>query len=58
MHDTDEVVPNFHKLTRRKVKETDELNKAEFKQLDQYDYQETFGPPCERPPEANISNLL
>ena len=49
------------KLTRRKLKETDTWHKwqqAEYVQLDNYEKQNTFGPPCELPPSANVHNLL
>ena len=49
------------KLTRKKLKELDTWHKwheAEFTQLDNYQKQDTFGPPCELPPGANVLNLL
>ena len=60
-NNSDVILPTVNKLTRRKLKETNEWphwNTAEFKQLDQYEQQETFGPPCPLPKGANVLNLL
>ena len=49
------------KLTRKKLKGLDTWHKwheAEFNQLDMYKKQNTFGPPCELPPEEHLLNLL
>ena len=49
------------KLTRRKLKKRDDWLKwreSEFKQLDQYEEQRTFGKPCELPIGANVLDLL
>jgi hypothetical protein len=49
------------KLTRKKLKgrkDWDKWKLSEWKQLDQYYGQETFGEPCELPPGANVLNLL
>ena len=49
------------KLTRKNLKGLDTWHKwheAEFNQLDMYKKQNTFGPPCELPPGANVLNLL
>jgi deoxyuridine 5'-triphosphate nucleotidohydrolase len=49
------------KLTRRILKQKSDWNdwqKSEFKQLDQYKAQNTFGPPEPRPPNENVLNLL
>jgi len=58
---SDAVTPIINKLTRRKLKvldDWDDWNKAEFTQLDQYESQSTFGPPCKLPPNANVLHLL
>ena len=60
-NDNDDNSPTICKLTRKKVKETEQWhhwNTAEFLQLDQYEAQHTFGPPCPLPPNANVLNLL
>ena len=57
----DDVVPIIHKLTRKVLKNANDWPQwkaAEYKQLDQYEEQDTFGPPCELPPGANVLNLL
>lgn len=57
----DSNIPHIHKITRRILKERDDWSKlqgAEFQQLDQYEQQETFRPPCEIQPNVNILNLL
>lgn len=49
------------KLTRRYLLEQDDWpdwQKSEFKQLDQYESQKTFGSPCQLPPGANLLPLL
>jgi hypothetical protein len=49
------------KLTRRKLKKLDnwkDWQKSEWLQLDQYENQDTFGPPCELPVNANCLDLL
>jgi hypothetical protein len=49
------------KLTRRKLKHRNdwvEWLHSEWKQLDQYHAQHTFGEPCMLPPGANILDLL
>ena len=49
------------RLTRRKLKSRDDWNQwnnSEFKQLQQYEDQDTFGQPCPLPPNANCLNLL
>ena len=61
VNENDDIVPTITKLTRKSLKSTDEWplwNKAEFLQLDQYEQQDTFGPPCRLPPGANVLNLL
>ena len=60
-NNNDVVVPVINKLTRRKLKEADtwyQWNKVEFQQLNMYEKQEIFGPPCELPPNVNVINLL
>jgi dUTP pyrophosphatase len=50
-----------NKLTRKKLKTRKDWNKwklSEWKQLDQYYGQDTFGEPCELPKDANVLNLL
>ena len=50
-----------NKLTRRKLKHRNDWQQwmcSEWKQLDQYHSQETFGEPCMLPPKANILDLL
>jgi hypothetical protein len=49
------------KLTRKKLKgckDWDKWKLFEWKQLDQYYSQDTFGEPCELPTGANVLNLL
>jgi dUTP pyrophosphatase len=49
------------KLTRRKLKKLDnwkEWQKSEWLQLEQYENQDTFGPPCQLPVNANCLDLL
>jgi hypothetical protein len=49
------------KLTRRKLKKLDnwdQWQKSEWLQLDQYEGQDTFGPPCKLPLNANCLDLL
>ena len=49
------------KLTRNKLKKQENWNKwqeSEFKQLDQYRDQDTFGMPCELPIGGNVLDLL
>ena len=49
------------KLTRKILKNQEDWNKwekAEFKQLDNYENQNTFGQPCALPDGANALNLL
>ena len=49
------------KLTRKKLKngnDWERWNGSEFKQLQQYEDQDTFGIPCPLPPNANCLNLL
>ena len=49
------------KLTRKKLKNGenwDSWNGSEFKQLQQYEDQDTFGLPCPLPPNSNCLNLL
>ncbi|GFH58496.1 hypothetical protein CTEN210_14972 [Chaetoceros tenuissimus] len=49
------------KLTRKVLQELDtweEWEAQEFKQLDDYDAQDTFGPPQDPPPGANLLSLL
>ena len=60
-HDDNVARPFVKKLTRRKLKETPEWfkwNAAEFHQLDQYEQQDTFGPPSALPPNSNVLNIL
>jgi dUTP pyrophosphatase len=50
-----------NKLTRRKLKHRNDWTnwlQSEWKQLDQYNEQQTFGEPCMLPPGANILDLL
>ena len=50
-----------NKLTRRKLKKMENWilwRNSEWKQLDQYEEQETFGAPCPLPPGANVLDLL
>jgi dUTP pyrophosphatase len=50
-----------HKLTRRKLRKLDnwkEWQKSEWLQLQQYEDQDTFGPPCKLPLNANCLDLL
>ena len=50
-----------NRLTRRKLKLQEDWpvwKDSEWKQLDQYDDQNTFGPPCELPIGANVLDLL
>ena len=57
--DSKKVVPD--KLTRKylmKQKDWMDWKMSEFKQLDQYEQQQMFGPPEPRPAQANILNLL
>ena len=49
------------RLTRRVLQKQDDWNdwhQSEFKQLDQYEQQNTFGPPNPLPPDANCLSLL
>ena len=49
------------KLTRRKLlqcSDWDDWRESEVKQLDQYESQQTFGPPQDLPPGANVLNLI
>ena len=49
------------RLTRRKLKmldNWDEWKQSEWKQLDQYENQDTFGEPCKLPSGANVLDLL
>ena len=49
------------KLTRHKLQNSKSWNlwlQSEWKQLDQYESQDTFGLPCPLPPNANCLNLL
>ena len=59
--DLDNIDPVVKKLTRRALKVGDDWNlweQAEFQQLDNYEKQDTFGPPCSLPQGANALNLL
>ena len=59
-NENDMMIPTINKLTRRKSKETKEWSKwqAKFIQLDQYETQETFGPPCLLLPDTNVLNFF
>ena len=55
------ILPSVAKLNRHNLKQADDWTQwqaAKFKQLDQYEQQNTFGPPCELPPDANVLNLI
>ena len=57
----DGITPTVNKLTRKTLKQASDWSEwktAEYKQLDMYEEQNTFGPPCELPPGANVLNLL
>ena len=59
--DNDNPIPTINKLTRKILKNADdwpEWKASEHKQLDMYEQQDTFGPPCALPPGANVLNLL
>ena len=59
--DSTELAKKRGKLTRRKLMECDDWvdwETSEHKQLDQYDAQDTFGPPQSLPKDANVLNLL
>ena len=61
INENDNVNLTINKLTRKMLKNADdwpEWKASEFKQLDMYEEQDTFGPPCELPPGANVLNLL
>ena len=52
---------NNAQFTRNELKKRDDWDdwkRSEFKQLDLYEIQDTFGPPTKRPAKANILNLL
>ena len=59
--DSLELTKSRAKLSRRKLKECtdwDDWQQSEFKQLDQYHAQDTFGEPTTLPRGANVLNLL
>ena len=60
-NDNHDPTPVINKLTRRKLKLQDDWRdwqSVEFEQLDMYENQTTFGPPCQLPQGANVLNLL
>ena len=52
------MTSQFKRKDLQKQEDWEIWNHSEFTQLDNYEVQNTFGPPIPRPPNANILNLL